>query len=238
MSAKGFLLFLFALISFAGDCAAPPAVTRRLAAYLSYEASLGAGRYGAQVFTFSPLPDGFLFREHGVKESSDSSQRLVYAITQHGRLTVSSCPDDPRWEQCGEQLLYRGIGKSAGNLAVEDGRKCDFTLNVQVWHPSPDSSAKRTLASELFKEILNAGHSGARAVYVRDFNLADPELTFYIVDSTDAGTLLGCHFESALRPHCQWHLFGSSPTEEIKREVLARPYILFGPHGRGVTSGR
>jgi hypothetical protein len=97
---------------------------------------------------------------------------------------------------------------------------------VPAWHASPDNPLKRKLASEVLQELVHFGYRNPREVYVRDFNVADPELDFYVVDREGNGNIQGCHFDAEISPHCGWHLYGMSPTEAVKRDIMVQPYKL------------
>jgi hypothetical protein len=68
-----------------------------------------------------------------------------------------------------------------------------------------------------------------KAIYIRDFNLDDPEIEAHIVDDRDPPYFLGCWFDVARSPHCAWHMFGQSPPESLKRQIMERPYRLYPP---------
>lgn len=95
-----------------------------------------------------------------------------------------------------------------------------------MWHPSPDSPLKRRLAAELLKEIMPPGLN-LKAVYVRDFNVDDPDLLFYYIDAAGHGSLQGCYFDASRQPHCGWHMFGQAPVERLRHSVMEMPYKLF-----------
>jgi hypothetical protein len=89
-----------------------------------------------------------------------------------------------------------------------------------MWRPGPDSTFKRRLASEALKELMTYRVENPREVYVRNFNVADPELDF--VDRDGKDNLQGCSFDAGVHPDCAWHLYGMSSRDKLKRDVLAR----------------
>ena len=86
---------------------------------------------------------------------------------------------------------------------------------------------KREVAAEVLKELHAFGYTELASVYVRDFNLDDPEIQAYIVKRNGDPHLLGCHFNVGVKPYCTWHRFGQASPEELKRQIMARPYRLY-----------
>ncbi|HEY6328257.1 MAG TPA: hypothetical protein VI756_02895 [Blastocatellia bacterium] len=79
---------------------------------------------------------------------------------------------------------------------------------------------------------MEYGVVNPREVYVRDFNVSDPELAFYIVDREGKGNLQGCTFDADLDQHCAWHLFGMSPREKLRHDIMVHRYKPFPPDRR------
>jgi hypothetical protein len=104
---------------------------------------------------------------------------------------------------------------------------CELTLEVPAWKPSPEDDSKTKLASEILREIQGFGASEAKSIYIRDFNADDPEIEAYITNPDGQAEFLGCSFDAAKSPHCEWHGFGQAPLESLKREIMVRPYRLY-----------
>jgi len=153
----------------------------------------------------------------------DPAQHPVYVYGTGRRIDTVSCPADRGWVNCvaNSTTERAGIG--------EDTRACEFTLNIGPWKPSPDDEKKRQLAGEIANEIRAFGYENVKAMYVRDFNLTDPEIQVYTVDDRGKPDLLGCHFDASAEPHCGWHRFGQAPLTELKRQIMERPYRLYPP---------
>ncbi|MGA2712490.1 MAG: hypothetical protein ABSG41_05230 [Bryobacteraceae bacterium] len=212
----------------ATDCVAPPAAAGKLKAYLSYHNPRG----GVMRFSFASIGGHALFRRYGVPQHFDPAQPLVYTYREGISVTVDSCPFDS-WMQCGEERLEeraraQGLSDRAAGQSTEVERSCDLSITIPVWRPSPDSPLKRKLAADLLDEIMPPD-SDFRAVYVRDFNVEDPDVMFYYVDAEGRDSFQGCRFDASRQPHCGWHMFGQAPVESLKRSVMARPYKLFPP---------
>jgi hypothetical protein len=104
---------------------------------------------------------------------------------------------------------------------------CEFTLNVPRWEPSLDDPEKRKIAAELVAEFQKFGYADAKQIVIRDLNLDDPEVTARITGSRDDEEFQGCTFVRQTLPHCTWHLFGQSPRESLRRELMKRPYQIY-----------
>ena len=79
------------------------------------------------------------------------------------------------------------------------------------------------------EELLGFGYTDPKEIYARDFNLDDPEIDFYIVDSDEMPEFQGCDFSLVESPHCGWHLYGQAPLDALKREIMSHPYRLYPP---------
>lgn len=207
----------------AGGCVAPVAAVTKLKAYLSYQNPRG----GMLRFSFAQIGGDVLFRRYGVPKYFDPAQPLVYSYREGAGVRVDSCPADS-WMQCAENRLEeraRAQGLSS-HTDGRTGRNCHLSITFPAWRPSPDTPLKRKLAAELLNEIMPPD-SDFKAVYVRDFNLNDPDLLFYYIDSEGRDSFQGCYFNASRQPHCGWHMFGQAPVESLKRSVIERPYELF-----------
>jgi len=105
---------------------------------------------------------------------------------------------------------------------------CATTIDLRriaAWEPSPNDEQKRQIARELRLEIEDQ-LGGTEKIVVRDFNLADKQLTIYI-KTKDGEEYHGCDFRAVTTPHCDgWHLFGQAPISAIRKWIFARPYEL------------
>lgn len=126
------------------------------------------------------------------------------------------------WREC--------VAKQAAD--IEEGTKdqpllCTATVDVRTipaWKPSPDNQKKRQVAADLLKET-EADWQGAKQIVVRDFNIKDPQITFYI-KMPDGEYFRGCGFRIGSRPHCQWHGFGQASVSELRNWIFEKPYRL------------
>jgi hypothetical protein len=147
--------------------------------------------------------------------------RLVYPFDADGILGYFGCPVDQDLKAC---------VKASFAFAESDGQPqtCTTTVdlrNIPAWQPSPDSSAKRKIASELLSEIEDKW-PGAQEIRVRDFNLKDSQITM-VLKLPDMDYVQGCGFYAMKQPHCVgWHSFGMVPWSKIEKWVLERPYRL------------
>lgn len=206
----------------AAPCNPPPPkqAVERLQGYLSYEAAWESGTYGVKEFDAAVLLGGVLFRSQ--ERSQLPPGRIVYVIPEGRRISSMSCPEAEDWVGC----VVRGMPQEFPSGSASAA--CSTQIDVPTWRASAATPAKKRLAAELVQELMSgAGYSDPKAIYVRDFNMDDPELLFYIVDAEGKDNLQGCHFDASQHPHCGWHLFGQAPVEKLKRDVMARPYKLF-----------
>jgi hypothetical protein len=217
----------------ASDCVAPPATVSKLKAYLTYQNRMG----GVMRFSFTQIGADALFRRYGVPKYFDPAQPLVYTYQEGVGVTVDSCPVDS-WMQCGEKRLEeraraQRLSSQADGQRAGVGQSCDLSIAFPAWRPSPDSPLKRRAAAELLKEIMPP-NSDMKAVYVRDFNVDDPDLLFYYIDAEGRDSFQGCGFDVSRQPHCGRHMFGQTTVESLKQSVMARPYKLFPPAAPGL----
>jgi len=218
------LLVVLARIVYGADCTPPADALIKLRAYLSY-ANRSEGSPALRHFSFAQAGGDTLFLQREVPKYFDPSRPVVYGFRKGHNLMMGSCPKDPRWASCAEKELLEFIHQPTTTTPAT-GPVCELSVMVPAWHTSPDSALKRKLASEVLQELIQFGYRSPREVYVRDFNVADPELDFYIVDREGNGNIQGCHFDAEISPHCGWHLYGMSPTEAVKRDIMVQPYKL------------
>src|SRR5437016_13969819 len=98
-------------------------------------------------------------------------------------MDTNNCPTRPTWVNC-----VAGMAQGLGQVR---GPACEFTLDVPVWHPSPDDAAKKGVAGEIFQEVQGFGGPDAKAIYIRDFNLNDPEIEIYVIHTNGEPEFLG-----------------------------------------------
>jgi len=228
-------------VSAAAQCAPPEAAVRRLKSTVAYENGFGLNRAVRQPFSVLKIGDRVYFRHNNPPPHYDPRSRPVYVYGPGRGFDALNCPAGPTWVNCVAEWA-QNPGKDAGIVVygnepaptytrgVPKERPCEFTLDVPVWLPSPDSELKKKVAGEILHEILAYRRvSGTKAVYVRDFNVEDPEVEVYVIDTTGESEVLGCSFEAAKSPHCAWHLFGQAPVASLRRQIMSRPYRLYPP---------
>jgi len=155
---------------------------------------------------------------------------MVYVFREGERLLANSCPVDANWTICAQQS-FASFSHSKKQESYSAEPTCDLVVNVPKWSPTPNGPRKREVASRVLHELIELTGSAPRAVFVRDFNVNDPELQFLIVGANADETVQGCHFDADLHPLCIWHLFGQSPVKQIKKEIMATPYKIFPRNG-------
>jgi len=211
------------------SCPAPPDAITKLAAYLSFGTRDGRWTPGMKSFAFAQVQDDALFLQHELPKYFDPSRRPVYAFRKGSRIFTATCPNNSQWPKCVEEY-YRKFLHAPPNPAERPvPTSCELSVAVPKWRASPDSPLKTRLASEIIQELFGYGYENPKQVYVRDFNVADPELEFYIVDRNGKDEFQGCTFDADLRPHCAWHLFGTVSITKLKEGIMEHPYRLLAP---------
>jgi len=223
------IILAFASASaYGAQCTPPPPVLDRLSGYLSYEGTLGFITNGQNKFSFASAGDKELFLQYGTSRYVSGAMRRVYVVTYGKPVFATPCPPGSNWARCALDSFQGFYGqKGAGTRAIPVGRTCDLFITVPRWRPSPNDATKRKLASEVLQELEKFGYGHARTIYVRDFNINDPQLQFFIVDQNGQQVVQGCDFNAQVTPHCEWHLFGQAPVEQLKNEIMERAYRLF-----------
>jgi hypothetical protein len=234
MMGRNLLVGLFAIVAYgASDCLPPPNALASLKDYLAYSADRRGDRPSVELFSFATADGDALFLQHEVPRYFDKTQRFVYVFREGHPLFQTSCPADPKWRECAEKSFRDLMPAAAGDdEARTAGSSCDLSVMIPKWHPSADSPLKRKLASEVLQELMRFGWEHPKEVYVRDFNIHDPDLDFYIIDAEGKENIQGCWFDASRLPHCQWHMYGQSPFESLKREIMDRPYRLVPASGQ------
>ena len=223
----------------ADQCSPPQAAVEKLKAYFTYENGLGTNTPIHERFSVLKMGDRVFFRQNNPPPHYDPSLRPVYSFEPGRRIEGLNCPAGPTWVNCVADAVlnpHKDEGKVVyGNepprytSPAPKEPTCEFTLEVPAWKPSPDNESKTKLASEILREIQGFGASEAKSIYIRDFNADDPEIEAYITNPDGQTEFLGCTLDAAKAPHCEWHGFGQSLVESLKREIMARPYRLYPP---------
>lgn len=149
------------------------------------------------------------------------TERLGYMFDEGSMTGYLICPVAQDWKAC----VQASAPPAGSNQQL---KTCTTTINlsdIPAWEPSPDSPAKRKLASELLAEIADKWPA-AQEITVRDFNLKDPQITM-VLKAPDDDYVQGCSLYVNSQPHCDhWHSFGMVPNSKIKQWVLEKPYRL------------
>lgn len=161
---------------------------------------------------------GFYIRERLYR--MDPGMRDTYIFDEDGQHGGGSRPVDKNWQAC---IAGFAESDSAGGQVTTCKNTID-SRRIPAWRPSPNNAEKLRIARELRREIENAWGPMEKIV-VRDFNLADNDLTMYF-KTKEYEQYQGCWFRAMKTPHCGWHLFGQSPISGIRKSIFARPYVL------------
>lgn len=79
--------------------------------------------------------------------------------------------------------------------------------------------------------------SDFKAVYVRDFNLDDPDLLFYYIDSEGRDSFQGCYFDASRQPRCGRHIF-LQQRPQSKPPAYGFAFRLFSRRSNTCMAGR
>ena len=222
------LLMLVPLMSSGSqNCEAPPDAIAKLKAYLSYESSAGSGRSGEGTFSVAASGSDTLFLQHRVPPGHEPDRRVVYVFRPGSPIFATECPVNARWTECAEHDFRVAMHEVNAEARHSFGPTCELQVAVPEWHPTPDGNRKRILGAEVLQELFRFGYVNPKEVLVRNFNVSDPELDFYIVGEQGNVTLQGCFFDADREPHCVWHLYGQSSAETLKHRILADPFNLY-----------
>jgi hypothetical protein len=216
-----------------------PAVAE-LKAYLTYENGLGANKPKSESFSVLKIGDRVFFRLTRRPPEFARGDRPVYVYDPPERMRGSlTCPADATWVNCVGDWVRNPQGSSA--VVTGDQKRhysgeapkeptCEFRLEIPEWKPSPDDAEKKKLAADILQELRNFGYTDLKAVYIRDFNVADPDIWAYVISWSGESYFQGCSFDAKQSPHCYgWHLFGQTPLDSLKKQIMARPYRLYPP---------
>ena len=233
MKASALWLMLSVAGSCAAQCTAPETARAELDAYLAWENGLRSNLKHTVPFSVLEIGRCTFFRANKLPKYFDPALRPAYLFVPGQPVLTPSSPAGDAWVSWAAEFL-RDPGnfpllrspQCAGEVPKQP---CDLTVEVGPWKPSPDGPEKRKVAGEILKELRAYGYTEVKEAYVRDFNLHDPDIWFYIVQPRGETALEGCRFELDRSPHCAWHLFGQSPDDSLKRVIMARPYRLYPP---------
>jgi hypothetical protein len=236
-----FLALLLGLRSMvAAQCSPPKAAVAELKAYLTYENGLGANKPRSETFSVLEIGNRVFFRLNRRLPDFASGDRPVYVYDPAERTRGSlTCPANATWVNCvgdwvrnpqGSSEVVTGGQKPHYSGEAPKGPTCEFRLQIPEWKPSPDDQEKMKVATELSQEIRSFVDSDAKAIYIRDFNIHDPDIWAYTITDKDRDDFQGCFFDARRSPHCYgWHLFGQTPLDSLKKQIMTRPYRLYPP---------
>lgn len=220
----------------AEDCTLPEAAKSCLKTYLAYLNGLGNNKARSEVFTGLKIGDHVFFRLMHPPAGYAPGYTEVYIYVPQRRLDVISCPANATWVNCVADWvrnpqggIVSGSEKGHSTAAAPNVSTCEFTLQVPAWKPSAEDERKKKLAAEILQELRDFNYNDARAVYIRDFNLDDPDIWIYVITREGSPAFQGCSFDPMRSPHCGWHLFGQSPLDSLKQQIAERPYRLYPP---------
>jgi hypothetical protein len=222
-------LFL-ASILFGGSnavaCTPPTAAVSKLEAYFKYQHGLGSNVETQEHFTVFTAGDHVFFRHDNPPSDYEPSSRPVYVYHPTKGIDVANCPTGNEWVKCVGDYLRQD--ESSSGLKPDSTGACEFTLNVPQWHPSPDSPLKQRLATAILHEAVEFGDfSNPQAIYLRNFNVDDPDILVYVVTQRGADRFLGCSFDAAASQHCSWHRFGQTPLPALRQQIMEMPYQVY-----------
>jgi hypothetical protein len=239
------MLFTPFTVGCASRCAPPEAVVAKLRAYYTYMNGLDHNKPTAESFTVLMMGNRTFLRANNLGPYSDPTILAVHIFEGSQELPGLTCPAGPMWVNCVADWVlnpHKDEGKVVyGNqppprytAPAPKEPTCEYVLDVPQWKPSPDDEVKARRATEIFRELQDFGYSDSKEIHIRDFNLNDPEIEAYIVERDGTREFQGCTFDAARFPHCcEWHGFGQSPVDLLRREIMARPYRLYpAPVGR------
>ncbi len=64
--------------------------------------------------------------------------------------------------------------------------------NAELTHIQPASGADS--AQQILQELRDFGYDDAKTIYIRDFNVNDPEIRAYVVTRSGQSDFQGCSF--------------------------------------------
>jgi hypothetical protein len=135
-----------------------------------------------------------------------------------------------------------------------NAQACDFDVPVTKWTASTDNGTKKRIASEILNELVEdpkpddnsstpvSSNTRAlrvvvqprergklRRVYLRDFNLNDPEVHVYFEDSKEKW-VMRFRFDANTKPHTSGGgSYGTVTVESVRDWIMEQPYRLYPP---------
>ena len=224
----------------AAQCSPPKAAMAELKAYLKYENGLGAKKPRSEKFLALKIGNRVFFRLNRRQLEFAPGDRPVYVYDPPERMRGSlTCPANATCVNCvgdwvrnpqGSSEVVTGDQKPHYRGEAPKEPTCEFRLDIPEWKPSPDDEEKIKVANELSREIRSFVDSDAKAIYIRDFNIHDPDIWAYTITAKNRDDFQGCFFDVRRSLHCYgWHLFGQTPLDRLKKQIMARPYRLYPP---------
>jgi hypothetical protein len=219
-----------AISSSAVPCVPPPnTVATKLVGYFAYHNSFRGNTKQVKHFSVVRIGNRFFFRDRSA--TPDTGQHAVYAFDPNRIIEPIPCKDDANWIECANDWIsdidqYEPPEKRSPATTVQ-GPPCEYNLDIPQWKPSEDNQLKRQFAADILRELLPGGMRGYRSVFVRDFNLNDPNIDFYLINARGNSEFRGCNFDRTRQPHCVWHLYGQAPLDSLKENVMEMPYRLY-----------
>jgi hypothetical protein len=238
-----FVLLLACQIVGAAECTPPAGVVARLRTHFRYLNGLEKNVTHDEHFSMATVRGWLFLRQDTVGTNYVPNARPVWVFDGNNgfsEIDGTHCPTDATWVDC--VAYWRDHSKDPPHVTSEPPEAyryppthlnvwvCKFTLQVPKWRPSPNTAEKQRIAGKIAKELLDFGYADATVIYVRDFNLDDPDITAYIKDRKGEVRLQGCRFDYTKVPCCWgWHLFGQSPQSWLRHSVMSLPYRVYPP---------
>jgi hypothetical protein len=213
------------------QCRPPEPVLDKLRAILSYR-NKGTNSETTENFTVLHNARRIFLRHDNSAADSESPSKPVYVFEGTEQIAGLTCSSDATWVECINrwQAENPSVAQQSPGAEVALAVPCEFTLQIPPWRPSPDTDEKTRVAAQVLQELMEFGYSDLKTVYARDFNLNDPSLDIYYELNSGESGIQGCSFDSIAIPHCRgWHLYGQSPVDLVKKDILENPYRFFPP---------
>ena len=208
----------------ADQCGLTTANVALVTGYFRYQNGLGRNHQYLKHLTAARIGEATALRDDDLFPYQNPEVSEVFVLSKAHKLDLITCPADAGWLSCaGDWARVSPTEPALSPVEASREPTCNLTLPISAWRSSPDNEQKRRIASELLKELLGFGYADPEAIYARDFNLEDPEIDFYIVDSEGMPEFQGCHFSLVESPHCGWHLYGQTRLDALKREIMSHP---------------
>jgi hypothetical protein len=213
-----------------GSCKPSVEALAKLSAYVAYQNGRDADTNVERSERVSVISlDGrFFFLSKNAPVNFAPGYKPVFVYGASSGIQATTCPET-QWTKCAVDWATQARSTATSGAGMASLRfpesQCEIDLSIPRCNPSPETDLKKRLAAEVLREV--AGTLNYKEVYVRDFNVQDPNLDFYLVNENGEGEFQGCDFDPTRRPHCTWHMYGMTPRDWLKRNVMERPYRLF-----------